>query len=427
MRRREFSVTAVCASIGSWWPLHASSALAEESIASTSRPVADADAYVGMHFHRLVPGPGNRTPTAWPTARIGSLRLWDSETRWADLSPRRDRWDFDRLDGYVDSAESHGATVLYTFGSPPRWAAERPDEIGPYGPGSASPPASMADWRDYVERIVSRYSGRIAAYEVWNEPTFSDFAPDRAHPAFFTGSVEQMVELTRIARAVIDENDRRALLATPAFVNGPHRLELFLARGGASLVDVVAYHFYASGSLEFNSQISDVRKVMARAGVARLPLWNSECGLEASAVLGGTDLAADRIAQFLLLGAARRLERFYYYAWDNDLTGMVDREGHANARAEAFGIVTRWLSDTTVKSVQSLPGGGYRIDGARGRDRLVFAWSDKGEPFAPTVPIGFRVDSIERLRGRISVAGSTTSLTSTPVAYTLRPIRVAPA
>ena len=377
-------------------------------------------AYFGMHFHRLVPGPGNRTPTQWPAVPIGSLRLWDSATRWADIAPHRDRWDFERLDGYVESAEAHGAKILYTLGSPPRWAAARPDEDGPYGPGSASPPASLADWQEYVERVVSRYRGRIAAYELWNEPTFSDFQVDRVHPAFFTGSVAEMVSLARVARASIDRHDPAALLATPGFVNGPHRLQAFLAKGGASLVDVVAFHFYAADATQFSSQIADVRTVMDATGLAHLPLWNSECGLDSAPGSDGSTLAADRMVQFLLLGAAQRLACFYYYAWDNDRTGMVDRQGLRNARAAAFVAVSRWLLNTRVISLERLPGGGFRVDAARGTDRLVFAWSDQGEAFSLGVPAGLRVASIETLRGPPADGGVATRLTSMPIAYVLR-------
>lgn len=384
-------------------------------------------AFFGMHFHRLVPAPGNRMPTRWPDVPIGSLRLWDTTTRWADVAPYRDRWDFERLDGYVESAESHGASLVYTLGSPPRWAAARPDEDGPYGPGSASPPASMADWQEYVERVVTRYRGRIAAYELWNEPTFSDFAIDRKNPAFFTGSVAEMVALGRAVRASIDRNDPNALLATPGFVNGPHRLEAFLARGGAKLVDVVAYHFYAADAVQFSSQIADVRSVMDRFDLARLPLWNSECGVDPAPDPDGSVLAADRMVQFLLLAAALRVDRFYYYAWDNDRTGMVDREGAPNARAGAFGVACRWLTNTRLTALSRLPGGGFRVDAVRGADRLAFAWSDQGELFSPAVANGFRVAAIEVLRGPSPEAGSPTRLSSSPVAYILQRRRTAAA
>ena len=52
--------------------------------------------YFGMHFHRLGRQPGEPAPTAWPEhAVVGTVRLWDSGTRWGDVAPIPGRWNFD--------------------------------------------------------------------------------------------------------------------------------------------------------------------------------------------------------------------------------------------------------------------------------------------------------------------------------------------
>ncbi len=419
MRRRAFTAVALKA-----LALTAASTAAGATTPSAAPSVPLAASYFGMHFHRLFPLPNDRTTTRWPDAAIGSLRLWDTSTRWADVAPRRDRWDFARLDAHVALAETHGATLLCTLGSTPRWASARPDEPGPYGPGCAAEPTAVADWHEYVERIVTRYRGRIGTYEVWNEPYFSDLLKDRGQPTFFSGSVAQMIEMTRIVRSAIDRIDPAARLATPGFVNGTHRLDLFLAQGGARYVDLVAYHFYAADAAQLTSQAAEVRAVMARRGVASMPLWNTEAGVEqGEGAAAGAELAADRLAQFLVLGAAVGLERYYYHAWDNGLTGMVDRAGVLNARAPAYERVQQWLIGAATAAPARLPGGGYRIDAARGAARVVIAWSDGGEPFTPVVAAGLRLDAIEPLRGAAFAPRAPVVLTSMPVAFTLRAVR----
>jgi hypothetical protein len=283
----------------------------------------------------------------------------------------------------------------------------------------------MADWQAYVQRVVERYRGRIASYEVWNEPYFSEIGRDHGQPGFFSGSVAQMLEMTRVARRVIDETDPVARLATPGFVNGVDRLELFLAGGGARLVDVIAYHFYAADASQFASQVDEVRAAMARHGVARLPLWNTECGCErriasppagqARADPAADEQAADLMGQFLILGAAARIDRFYYYAWDNDLSGMVDRDGASNARAGAYTRVGNWLFGTRVQPFERLPGGVFRIMASRGPDSVVFAWSDAGAPLSSVLPPGRRVAAIEPLRGSVPMR----TLSAMPVAIRL--------
>ena len=367
--------------------------------------------YFGNHFHRLVPEPGQPLApagaTQWVDGSVGALRLWDASTRWGDIAPSPGVWDFARLDTYVAQARSRGARVLYTLGSTPRWASARPDEPGPYGPGCNAEPVRMAHWEEYVRRVAERYRGRIQAYELWNEPTFSDYARDRQYPGFFTGSVAQMVEMARIARRVLDRVDPKAMLTTPGFVGGPHRLELFLRSGGAKLVQAVSYHFYALDGLGFKQLVLDVRATMQQTGVAHLPLWNTECGVEVYAPAealpdGVTERltqsgAAARLAQYLLLGAAQRIEVFFYYAWDSHRSGMIDKLGQRLPRYEALRRVQSWLLGARVAGVEQVGQTAVVVQAMRGAERFMFAWDDAARTVRLPVPAGWRIDSVQAL------------------------------
>ena len=370
--------------------------------------------YFGTHFHRLIPIAGKLDPpTVWVGGSVGSLRLWDSGTRWGDVAPRPGVWDFERMDAYVGAAEREAASVLYTLGSTPRWASARPDEPGPYGPGCAAEPVRLGHWEDYVTRVAQRYRGRIQAYELWNEPHFSDYARDRQYPGFFTGSVAQMVDLARVARQVLDRVDPSALLTTPGFVNGPHRLDLFLASGGAALVQVVAYHFYAQDSTRFAQQVVDVRDVMRKYRLEALPLWNTECGVETfaenEALPKGvtqrlTDRqAAERAAQFLLLGAALRLDKFFYYAWDNHRSGLVASDGRYNLRFEALQRAQRWLLGAQVSPAE-WSGTSVLIRGEKKGEPFMLAWGESARLEAIHVPTGWKIVSCETLLDAAAVS-----------------------
>jgi hypothetical protein len=364
--------------------------------------------YFGTHLHRLVLKPAEKAlATEWPHAQIGALRLWDSDTRWGDVAPRAGAWSFDRMDAYVDRAVAEGASVVYTLGSTPRWASARPDEPGAYGPGCAAEPIRLAHWEEYVARVANRYRGRIRAYELWNEPTFADFAVDRQHPGFFTGTAEAMVVLARAARRVLDQVDPPALLTTPGFVNGPHRLDLFLSRGGAEFVQAVAYHFYARDSAQFAQQITEVRHVMRERGVAGLPLWNTECGVEtyaadeplpegvAERITPGA--AAIMMARFLLLGAALGLPRFFYYAWDSERSGLVDRHGQPTPRARAWRRVMAWCQGARLSPPRRVEACGWAIAGVRQAEQFLIVWNDGSPPAHLTLPVGWRAASFEAL------------------------------
>ncbi len=347
-------------------------------------------AYFGTHLHRLGHAERAYPATAWPAGMIGALRLWDSTTRWADLEPVPGRFAFDRLDAHVTDALARGVPLLLVLGSPPRWASARPNEAGPYGPGSAAEPRDPEDWSRYVAAVVRRYKGRIAQYELWNEPYFRDLPEDREHPsAFFTGSVATMVDLARRARIVLQTEDPQAELLTPGFVGAPNRLDLFLAAGGKRHVDAVAYHFYAEDDREFIRLHAGVRAVMARHGMDRVALYNTESGFalrgaeNQPAVRGLATIdrrtAASLLARSMLLGAFLGIERFYQYAWDNGRMGMLLPDGRTETDSfRAYASVRRWLRGTTLLDCRMQPAQFVRCEGERAGRRLSIAWKPAG-------------------------------------------------
>lgn len=364
--------------------------------------------YFGLHFHRLVLRPNEKAiVTQWPQLQVGSVRLWDSTVRWADIVPTAGQWNFERLDKYVDLAEEHHASILYTLGSTPQWASARPDEKCPYGLGCAAEPVRMAHWEEYVRQVAQRYRGRIKTYELWNEPHFSDFVRDRNKLGFYTGSVANMVEMAGIARKVLDEVDPEAKLTTPGFVSGSEHLDMFLAAGGKQYIQGVTFHFYANSAENFAKKVLEIRSGMEKNGVGVLPLWNTEAGLEVwdeeklppgTVRLTRNDAAA-MTAQFLVLGAAVGLDRYYYYAWDNDRSGMVDRSGKHLPAYKAFAQVEKWLIGATMTGCESFNSKVVACNGSKDKRNFKIVWSDKPQTQAISVPQGLRFAGQETLMG----------------------------
>lgn len=362
--------------------------------------------YFGTHFHRLELNPGEKNlQTRWPASDIGAIRLWDSGTLWSEIAVQPGQWKFDRIDAYVQHATAHHAEVLYVLGGTPQWASARRDEKCPYGLGCAAEPVRMAHWEEYVRRVVQRYRGHINAYELWNEPNFSDISRDINAPGFYTGSVTNMVEMARIARKVLDENDPEAMLSTPGFVNGPDRLELFLSAGGKNYVQAVAYHFYSGNSDQFIKQVVEVRDIMKRQGLEHLPLWNTETGVEVS---GPNDPplstashsqkeAAEKLARFLILGASAGLEHFYHYAWDNERTGMVNRLGEPMPNLLAYEKVQAWLLGSKMLGCRKVFPSTVTCEGEHAGARFMIAWSGNAGNYALPAPPGWAIASQEHL------------------------------
>jgi hypothetical protein len=378
--------------------------------ANASRATVIAPTYFGIHFgSRILPGQ-SALHARWPSLTFGTVRLWDTYTRWGDVTPRPGVWDFERIDAYLTLARIHHADVLYTLGSTPRWASARPDEPCGYGMGCAAEPVRMAHWEEYVKRLAQRYRGQIYAYELWNEPSYSEntLAPGSPIPGSYFGSVAHMVELARIARNVLDEYDPNALLSSPGIVNAPQLLDQFLAAGGKHYVQAISYHFYSGNAEQFAKSVREIRSIMKRHGVESLPLWNTETGVEVhadslplpqSGHARTHEEAAAFIAQMLVLGASEGIDRFYYYAWENLYSGLVTENGEHLAGYEAMERVQNWLLGSRLTGCAIFDRGAVRCDGEREGQRFIVAWADNPGERILVVPKGWRVLAAEPLLG----------------------------
>lgn len=319
---------------------------ARESHASPERISGPAAAvpqsYFGMHIHRAL------TTTPWPELPFKVWRLWDTETTWANLEPNKGEWHFDTLDGLVNLAAAHDVQVLLCFGRTPAWASSDPAAGSGTRKGETAPPRAIEDWRNFVRTVVTRYRGRIHAYEIWNEPSLAEF---------YTGDVRTMVEMTREAAQIIHSVDPSALVVSPSATttDGVGWLKAFLQDGGAQFVDVIGYHFYVTPdeTEKIVALARAVKSAMADHNV-KLPLWDTETGWAKPKVFATDYEASAYVARSLLLAWAIGIERFYWYAWDNTnwvtLKLSTGNDFHANANALAYKTIESWMTGERVES-----------------------------------------------------------------------------
>jgi len=85
---------------------------------------------------------------------------------WSDVEPVKDEWHWDKADGVVNEVKYRGFKLVARVDSAPSWAV-----IPPADP--AAPPLDLDAWATYCGALAARYKGRIAAYQVWNEPNLN--------------------------------------------------------------------------------------------------------------------------------------------------------------------------------------------------------------------------------------------------------------
>jgi polysaccharide biosynthesis protein PslG len=207
-------------------------------------------------------------------AGVGWLRL---DVGWEALEERgpgrRSDWYVERLDRAVEGARARRMQVLVTLWTTPGWAnGDRGRTVPPDDPGQY---ARVATW------LADRYRGRVAAWEVWNEPNSSDF---------FTGDAAAYVRLLKAAAPGFHagDPDARVVLGGPSY-NDTDWLEQVYAAGAAGSFDVLATHPYLGpsdappetpddGSPWTLLHVTRVQQLMRDNGDGDLPIWFTEFG-----------------------------------------------------------------------------------------------------------------------------------------------------
>ncbi|MBO0348037.1 hypothetical protein J0895_02740 [Phormidium pseudopriestleyi FRX01] len=318
----------------------------------------------GMHLHHVATTPTYRTDppitqlTPWPSVPIPTWRLVAAYVEWFALERQKGEWNFEILDKSLELAETHQVEPLMYLGFSPRWASQRPEEPSAYGPGKAAPPQNIEDWRNYVRTVATRYKGRIHYYELWNEPN--------GYKRFYTGTIAEMLELSREAYQILKEVDPTITVVSPSATGdwgsspGVEWLEEFLRQGGGDYADVIGYHFYVMPGPPENMMplIQKVQAVMAKYGQNHKPLWNTESGWLGDQAFSSEDKAAAYVARSYVLNWAAGVQRLYWYDWDSS-SGVKIHLTHSDQETltpagVAYAEVQKWLVGAHMRSCESL-------------------------------------------------------------------------
>ena len=312
-----------------------------------------------------------------PVLKSGTSRSWDTwpHPDWADINPSAGVYKLGAVDSFI--AANVGRDMIYTFGRTPQWASSQPNAHTDYGPGQCAPPTDLANWDSYVRTVVTRAAGRIKYWELWNEPQ---------NTTYYCGDIPTMVKLAQHARQIIKSIDHSAIILSPGVTSayGPPWLSTFLADGGASTVDVIAFHGYGSSKAEdLLALIARYRAVMAANGVSQLPMWDTEAS--------NGKATADFLSKYYLLHWSAGIARFLWYSYDGaPQWGQIwNPTAGPSAAAIAYTQTYNWMIGAILTSpcaadVSSV----WTCEFSRPHYKAKAVWSSKGTATL-TVPSAF--------------------------------------
>jgi hypothetical protein len=184
---------------------------------------------------------------------------------------------------------------------------------------------SLSDWTLLVRCVARRFAGRIAAYEIWNEPLLRPF-----QYGYQDGSAGHYFEMLRIAHREIKAADPRALVialgGSDLYANRDHAERLVRAKtftrelvhlGAANYADAISVHAYPWGTYGPTVWASYRSELAFHARAWGKPVWITETGHRANE--NGTQSEYLREAYALFLEAD--VERIFWFAMTDQKDG----------------------------------------------------------------------------------------------------------
>lgn len=268
-------------------------------------------------------------PAEWETlpGEVTHLRIWDVGAHWGAIHTAPGVYEWAHLDRLVTLAGNRHLT--YVIGGCPRWAAKYPDQphYAPWlGPGSNSMPYDLDLVNEFAWQLANRYTGRIHAYEIWNEPQLADFL----YP-YTDAECNALAQATKRVRATVMSLDPDALILAASVLpressGGMKRARRYLdalERKGWP-VDAFTTHLYPEAGYwgpRWASMLDDVDATIRAYRPPTTRLWVTETTF---GLLGPELTDEDAVGKAVAKAFDAAGGKFiHWYAWDRpDLGGM---------------------------------------------------------------------------------------------------------
>lgn len=239
---------------------------------------------------------------------------------WKDIQRQPDWWDPLPIDRIVDQYSGSGVKIMASISNPPEWALD---------PSGEQLLADWSTWETFVSFMADRYQGKVAAWEIWNEPN---------HAVTVNGNVQvtDYANLLERAYSAVKAADPRALVVfgglTPTGVNDPaiaindldYLRSFYELEGGryAGFFDVMGMHGNATNNAPdlmfpdnpgtgdwsqdpsfYFRRLEQLHGVMQEFGDIR-PVWVTEFGWttanQAPGYEYGADITEEEQAEYLV-------------------------------------------------------------------------------------------------------------------------------
>ena len=209
---------------------------------------------------------------------------WAKEyVNWETVEPEPGRYRWADPDNIVAALGGYGLHILMRVHGTPAWAR-------PAGTFLSYPPDDVADFAHFMETLAARYKGKVAAYEIWNEPNLNyEWGYQQPDPAGYTALLTAAYQAVKavdpealvVSGGLATTGDGSATaMGDLAFLQGMYDA------GARGAFDALGSHPYAFGHApDYQdawglslSRVVQQREVMLANGDAETPIWITEAG-----------------------------------------------------------------------------------------------------------------------------------------------------
>ena len=184
---------------------------------------------------------------------------------WHQIEREKDNFEFTFYDNFVDNAKANGKKILAGLAYSTPWINN----------GKNRDYISKEDFKyfiNYVEVTVSRYKGKVDAWEIWNEPNW----------IFWLGTDKEFFELSRLAAIKIREVDPDAYIVGGSLQRVPYNFIINMKKAGAmENLDALSFHPYDAnpkGAIILLNNFFDITSKINFKG----DIWITEIGYPTS-------------------------------------------------------------------------------------------------------------------------------------------------
>lgn len=196
------------------------------------------------------------------------------QTGWAKCEKEKGIYNFTWLESVVQNLADRGIMTWFnvSYGNPLYMKnVPNPTAVGCvplyYGDNC------MDAWKRYINELAQRFKGKVAYYEIWNEPDIDDFW----YPAKPDG--EQYAKLFNITSSIIKSVIPNAKIGGCISRFNYSFLKNFFEHVEMNNIDFYCYHDYGTvPEKNYKNKVEIFKQILKDNGLSHIKLWHGESG-----------------------------------------------------------------------------------------------------------------------------------------------------